>query len=466
MTSSEQFSNYLIIFFGALSLFIAFYFNGTGGEADSYHHHLIAYYSFQHPNLFFDHWGKPIYTLLSSPFAQLGFMGSKLFNVVCSLISMKLAYEILKREIHSWAIWIIPIFFLIPLNFKTTFSSFTEPLFGCILLGSILLAMSRKMIPLVLLVSLLPLIRSEGLLFLGLFGIWLIYEKKYIYLPLLLSGQLFYDLAGMLFLGKDFLWIFFDIPYASTDSHYGSGPLLHFVEQLFYICGPVLLGLFILGLVNLSIGTKKYDTTLIVLLLGGFFIFLIFHSLSWYLGMFNSMGLTRVFGAITPLMAMIMVFGLVQIKMFIRSERLMKFLPPLLVTLVVIMLFSAGPSGIKWKKEMNLSHAQQTADQIGKYLIDNSLENNRLFFSDRYLSRSTAKDLYDANEFQILDQDFQSLLSSGDLLIWDNWHSIVDFGLPLERLNQVQGLNLLHEIKVEEAKPQVHYVVFEYKADE
>ena len=35
--------------------------------------------------LYLDHWGKPLFTLLASPFAQLGFAGMKAFNALCML---------------------------------------------------------------------------------------------------------------------------------------------------------------------------------------------------------------------------------------------------------------------------------------------------------------------------------------------------------------------------------------------
>ncbi len=67
-----------------ISIFIVFYFNGTGNEADSINHFLYAHYAPPHPELYLNHWAKPLFTLLASPFAQFGFIGIKLFNILCA----------------------------------------------------------------------------------------------------------------------------------------------------------------------------------------------------------------------------------------------------------------------------------------------------------------------------------------------------------------------------------------------
>ena len=76
------------------SIFILLLFTGTGNEADSINHYLFAKYAPEHPNLFFNHWAKPLFTLIASPFAQFGFVGVKIFNVLCGLASSIFIYKI------------------------------------------------------------------------------------------------------------------------------------------------------------------------------------------------------------------------------------------------------------------------------------------------------------------------------------------------------------------------------------
>jgi hypothetical protein len=46
---------------------------------DGIMHYYISNASWQNPSLFLDHWGKPLFILLSSPFSQFGFAGIVFF---------------------------------------------------------------------------------------------------------------------------------------------------------------------------------------------------------------------------------------------------------------------------------------------------------------------------------------------------------------------------------------------------
>ena len=65
---------------------------------DGIKHFQIAKYSWDYPSLLLHHWGKPLFTLLSSPFAQLGFNGMIFFNillfVVCAVFILKIAQQL------------------------------------------------------------------------------------------------------------------------------------------------------------------------------------------------------------------------------------------------------------------------------------------------------------------------------------------------------------------------------------
>ena len=63
----------------------------------------------------------------------------------------------------------------------------------------------------------------------------------------------------------------------------------------------------------------------IVLILCGFGAFLIAHSLFWYLGIFNSLGLKRVLIGIMPMMALIVLYGFNGISEYLFENRFNKF---------------------------------------------------------------------------------------------------------------------------------------------
>lgn len=456
--SSALFSLLLV---ALISVFIVYFFNGTGQEADSYHHHLIAKYAFQYPTLFFDHWGKPFYTLLSAPLAQFGFYGSKYFNLLCSLTALFFTYLIAKALQFKSAHLVIWIGFLIPLNFQVNFSAFTEPLFACLLLISIYLMSRSHARSSLLLISFLPMVRSEGLLIIGIFALYSLWNKKYRQLPLLLVGQTIFSLAAWLIYSKSPFWVIREIPYASTSSPYGQGELFHFPEQLFYICGPVFLGLFLLGLIRTLFQGASQDRFFSILIVGSFLSFFIFHAVAWKLGWFNSMGLKRVFGAVTPLMALIMLYGMNLLDEWSQKLQKAKWIKLAVVATAAGLLFSRGPAGIDWSHEMNLSPSQKLADRTGTFILSKQVPFDRLIYADRFLHHSLHNDPYDPLKSKLLNSQALADLKQNDLIIWDNWHAPVDFGITQQAVEQLPRTVKIKEFSAHSKGRQVRYVIYQ-----
>src|SRR4030066_755964 len=76
---------------------------GTYGGADDNVHYSIARYAFKHPYLFLHHWGKPFFIALAAPFAQFGFNGIKLFNILAGLAATYFTWAILKHFTNNYA---------------------------------------------------------------------------------------------------------------------------------------------------------------------------------------------------------------------------------------------------------------------------------------------------------------------------------------------------------------------------
>jgi len=442
------------------SILILFIFDGSGEEADSFHHYLIAHYAPQHPELYFDHWGKPLYTLLSSSFAQFGLVGSKVFNMLCSLSSAYFAYLICRQFKLKQASLVILLTFLIPLNFQVNFSAFTEPLFALLLMLSVWLVGRSKLNLAIILVSFLPMVRSEGLIILGVFGLYLLLKSQFKKLPLLAFGQLVYGLLAWLFMGKSLLWTVNEIPYAELDSPYGNGDLLHFAEKLFYICGLPLLILFMMGLIWSIFRLRKRSMEWNLLIIASFLAFFVFHSLAWKLGWFNSMGLKRVFGAISPLMGIVMLYGLNVLLSLIKDAKWRKSSAWLYTGISALFLFSGGPAAVNWKHEMNLSPSQELADQMGTYIKEKEIDYERLIYADRYLQNGLGNDPFDPQQSLVLNRSVLNQSQPGDLIIWDNWHAPTDFGVSWELIESYPNLEKLKVLEVESRGRQVRYALF------
>jgi hypothetical protein len=87
---------------GAILAFVA---DGTSGAGDSSMHYLFARYAPSHPKLFFHHWAKPLFVLITCPAAQFGITGMKLFNLVLSAVTMYVAWRVALRFKSSMQVW-------------------------------------------------------------------------------------------------------------------------------------------------------------------------------------------------------------------------------------------------------------------------------------------------------------------------------------------------------------------------
>ncbi len=451
----------IISILALLSLGSIFFFNGVGLEADSIHHHLIAKFSLNHPKLLLDHWGKPLYTILSMPFAQFGFKGTQIFNWFCQLFILFFLWKS-AQKLNLKHAYLAPLFyFLFPITITTGYFGFTEPLCAVFLIVAFYCLLKKKFLIASLLISLTPFIRSEGLIFIGLFGLFFLYKRDYKSLLGLGFGHLVFIFVGYIFNGEDLLWVFNKIPYASLNSHYGSGKLFHFADKLIYLLGIPSLILFIIAIIGLPFNHDKSKREFLLFSFAIFFVFFLAHSLFWYLGIFNSMGLERVFGAISPFMAILVLAGLNSFITLLKNEFLKKSVLTIITIYTLIFPFTSNPAAVDWNKELNLSPPQLMANKTSEYINENNLKGRRFIYTDVYLSVPLAIDPFNKKERLILSEAALKNLKKGDIIIWDNWHSIVDYGVSFERLIKEERLQKLTSLEDHTHKSLVQYVVFE-----
>lgn len=460
---NRSFPILLFCFYAVASLFVIYSFNGTGDGGDSVQHYLFAKYAPVHPELFFNHWAKPVYVLLASPFAQFGLTGIKLFNAIVTFISIFLTYKIAKRLQLKNAIISALISIFTPLYFVLTFSGLTEPLFALFVSAVIFLTLKERNIAAGLILSFLPFVRSEGLIIIGVFGLYHMIKKQWKNIPLLTIGHGVYALAGF-FVYNNPLWVFTQIPYASLSSPYGNGPLFHFVEQLVYVLGIPVYILFWLGFLSVlhkSI-TKKASYELIILFLTNFFVFLAAHSLFWYFGIFNSMGLKRVFLGMMPVIAIIALegFNFVTETILWKRKYARTILQALLILYVVIFPFTSNPAAVNWKKDMNLSDDQKIALKVVEFIKEKKGMNHRFIYMHPYLSEALNIDCFDPAKRIELNEKNLSLLQKGDIIVWENWYSVVEGGVQKERLDKDERVKEIFIYNTNGNK--ITYVVYEY----
>lgn len=462
--------NYLLFIFLflylVLGLLTIFFFDGTGDAGDSVMHYLLARYAPRHPELFFNHWAKPVYVLLVSPFAQLGLNGVKLFNLLALMLTIIFTYlsaRILKISNSN----IVPVFIIFaPYVFAQTFSGLTEPLFALFLVVGIYLVLKDKPMPAAIVISFLPFVRSEGLIIIGVFALYFIFKKNWSNLLWLLCGHVCYSLAGY-FVNHDLLWVFRKIPYASLASPYGSGSIFHFVYQLFYVLGVPVFILFLLGVVSyLPRWTAKNHNKIAenyFLILGCAITFIVAHSIFWKFGIFNSMGLKRVLIGIIPLLALIALQGFNLISEKIFSSRPLKLAVQLIVVAhILIFPFTGNPAALNINKELSLDKGQQKVWEVASFVNKNFASRGKMVYAYPYFSVTFDMDHFDKAKHLELNRDALHSLHAGDLVLWDDWFAYKTLDISPEFLENTPGIKKIKEFYAEGASSAT-FILFECK---
>lgn len=435
-------------------LTVALLTDGTGGGGDSVCHYLIARYSWKHPELFLDHWGKPVYTMLFSIPAQMGFKAVKVANIMVTVLACYFAFKIAENLQMKNIIWLVPFYFLAPETIEVTLSGLTEPLFALtLILGIHFIIKGQKNVGIIIL-SFLPFVRSEGLVILCVLLVYLLFLKNYKGLPWILFGHFFMGIAGV-FLYHDVLWVFNKLPYARLDSVYGHGYWYYFWKQMCFIIGPVLfvllqigcLGIILTNIRSLSIKIKeRLFIDKVFLVYGIFIIFFIAHSVFWTLGIFGSFGLTRVFIGVMPLIAIICLDGLNYIFSIIDAFVLPKFRQIFTILIFCGLLFFCFISkltAIEYKNNITLNEEQKLiAHDIYPY-IKNKFPNYTLYFSDVGVSYFFDVDMFGTDgAHRIKDTKYLNFSAINGLIIWDSWFSQTEEKISRDSLLNNPNLKL------------------------
>ncbi len=449
--------------FLAVCIFFSIHFDGTAGSGDTTMHFLFSKSALKHPANLLDHWGKPLFTLFSMPFSQFGFTGIKIFNSLVAAATVLLTCATARKMSLKYAILAPVLFYFAPLYFVLIFSGLTEHFFALVLILGVFLAVSKKPILAAIVISFLPFARSEGLIFLGGFAIYFISVKKYHPLPWLLSGHLAYGLAGWFFVHHDFLWIFRKIPYAHLNSVYGSGTLFHYFRQMNFVTGIpeyLLLALgvifFLASLFLPKLHKPKYFREKLWLIYGGFAAFFVAHSLFWYFGIFNSMGLKRVLIDVMPLMVIIMLDMINRLDDLL-SAKITKTLIAGFFLAIVVFPFLNNPYAIKWPSAFTKDNYQKSVDEMAGY-IKKHYQGYKLFYEPSYLSVSLDIDHFDPDVHdQINMAKFDERYKPQSLVVWDSYYAGFSH-ITTDYLESRQDLYKVREFKDKNGK--LLFVIF------
>ncbi len=440
-------NNLLILAFipAVFWLYIAFHpqlsYYGYGG-GDNVMHYLISCYAFSHPELFFHHWGKPVFTIISSPFAQFGIQGIYIFNIVVSLLACIIAYYTAKTLKLQYASLTVFFTAFAPVFFLTATTALTEPLFSLFIISGIFLFLKRKFIFSAFVFSFTVWIRSESIVLFPVFVIAYSLARQWKSIPFLLAGFVIISLAGKPFY-KDFLWFFTQMPYSLGESIYGKGGLFHFVIRYNKIFGMPLTVFALTGVIYIIsrfVKDKTYRNintfSFYVMLFGIPLVFFSAHSWVWFKGIGGSLGLIRVMSCIIPLVSVAGAIGYSFLIKHISSEKLKKQI--FVVICILVFLTYKLQHGLIIKAGEDELLIRKTAE----YIKNSEYSGRKVFFYNPLIPLCLKLDPWSKYSYNMIEKGLHSfdILSSGDIYIWDAHFGANEGNIKPDSLFKIRNL--------------------------
>jgi hypothetical protein len=423
---------------------------------DGIQHFFISQASWKDPSLFLNHWGKPFFILLSSPFSQFGFQGMVVFNILVFIGISLISIQIL-REMNV-SVWLQML--LAPTLLKahdisnTILGGLTEPLFNLSLVIAFWLLLRKRFYWFAITVSCMPFLRSEGqlpvMLALGL----LIFYKEFKAIPFLLTAFLIYSILGF-FVLDDFWWYFTKSPYQMSNDIYGQGTWYHYLLSYRNYLGNG--GLFIClatfcSIIYFAVFRKKIILTRGVMLfsMGTFLGVVAAHSYFWATGQNGSLGLTRVATQGVPVFFLTCLYIMNQHTWLERNGSKILLGCFSLGTLVSVYTSKSFPKEV--------SPMEKQVIQAGEYLKKYPKDGTKIYFHFPLLPFVAGENpllpscRFRHHAFHNLESDLKYLLKPGDLIARDSHFGPVEMGLPN---NQITSISAFVAIKIFESTEQL-----------
>lgn len=436
-------------------IIIIFLTQNSYGGADATQHYNMAHWSWKHPELFFNHWGKPVFTILISPFAQLGMNAARCFNLFIGIITAILIWRIADKLNIQNARISIYLVLLTPIYFILIFTPLTEVLFSFFLVLSIYFFFNKKYYYSAIVLSFIPLIRNEGIVLFPLFIIAYTCKRKYLTILLLPLGSIFISLLGLL-VYKDPFWLITQMPYTGEAVDiYGTGSLLHYINDTRGILGYPIGYLFIIGFIVLLFRWIKNDNLridklffIILLIPGSYITYVAAHSFVWWQGIGNSLGLIRVIGAVTPLAALTALLGLNLVTDLIATKN--KIVATVFFYLLLIWIFALGLGTHRFG--FILTKEQILAQEANDFIKSNDLASNKIYYFDPFVPYDLEIDPYDTDICQNglpTTSNPSAVIPDSNIIVWDSHFGPNEFRINLNTLIDDPFLQLIAHFEPE-----------------
>jgi len=432
----------LLLLFSILAITSTAIFEG----ADNIAHYHVSHFAFKHPELFLYHWGKPLFNILSSPFAQAGFTGIKLFNVITGIATAYFAYRYLRSQKVEMSLAVMPFVVFVPMYFMMMQSGLTEVLCSFIFIASAFCFVDKRYILSAIIMSFVPLSRTEGVIVLPIYGVAYLWFRQYKAIPFLLTGSILFSIIGW-FQYNDIFWMITQNPYKGAADLYGNGELFHFIKEMPYAYGWPLIVLTIAGtlvtlfwLLRRKARLAEPATADFLVLFLPTIVILAAHSYVWWKGLGNSAGLTRVLTVVMPLASIIGFKGLNELTRYIPYKWLKWALVLIALFFIVRVPFKRFPQPAK------LHTADLLMSQAADWIKSQNLQDRSIYYYDPEVAFFNHIDPWSHEKGrQIIRDGFinENLFEEGSLIIWDAHFGAHEGRTPLSDLMNKQKIKLI-----------------------
>jgi hypothetical protein len=329
---------------------------------------------------------------------------------------------------------------LAPMEWYSTPSGLTEPMWAFWFIFSIYLTVNERFTLATIFLSFLPFVRSEGLIIFCIFAPYLAFKKQYWQIPLLAVGHLVYMFAGAKYYDGNIFWVFNKLGYATLDSAYGVGNWFTFINKLRPFMGSAMrlflffgvsLGLF--RLIQYWRGKGIFRKEELWLVYGCSAAYFLGHTAFWALGIFNSFGLARVLLGIMPTFAIIVTIGFSFLweKIHVKNAALSWIF-------FAISIAWMAQSSIKYFKTSYLElFDAQVAAQKAIETYKNTLQGRTIYSDVTSFAYFLGTDYFDGNQHRHTPNLFDtSNIPSNSIIFWDDWYSPTEQKVSLEMLQK------------------------------
>jgi len=282
-------------------------------------------------------WARPVYAAIMFLPALAGWTAVRLFTAALTTAlvwqTMRMADDLQLRHATLAGLMVL----WQPDAFALASDTMTEMPMALGVVIAIRLWWARRFAPSLLVVSFLPMVRPEGFFMIVLWGLLVLssrdlavpWTRRLSYGAWLGVGGVCWMMAGSIITYDPFFFLHsWSWPPGSYTS-YGSGELLHYVRHWPRYCGPVLLPLFVFGVLPSLRGKMRLAWAV------GAMVFVV-HTVLWWRGWFASIGFVRILACISPVVALVCLYGWNLVGRWERWRNLPRFLRTICGTGVIV----------------------------------------------------------------------------------------------------------------------------------